>query len=224
MPIRLTGLGGLMPPSTWQVLRSLGPLGHREAGRVLMRQGDPADHVLALVHGRVKVSQVEPDGIDLTVAVRHPGEVLGDIAVLRGGGRTATVTAVDPCQVHLIPGPAFERFVAKNSLSMLIIRHTLDRLHEAERYRPELTALPLSRRLCHALLRVAEPDGAGGAVVDAGISQEEFGRMIRASRNAVGQVLGRLRRLGAIDTTRNRVTIKDLALLHAYATDDLPTP
>jgi CRP/FNR family cyclic AMP-dependent transcriptional regulator len=57
------------------------------AGRVLMRQGEYGSEMLIVVDGS---AEIERDGA--VIAERGAGEVLGEIALLDGGPRTATVT------------------------------------------------------------------------------------------------------------------------------------
>jgi CRP/FNR family transcriptional regulator, cyclic AMP receptor protein len=57
------------------------------AGRVLMRQGEHGSEMLVVVDGSARI---ERDGA--VIAERGAGEVLGEIALLDGGPRTATVT------------------------------------------------------------------------------------------------------------------------------------
>jgi CRP-like cAMP-binding protein len=59
------------------------------AGEVLMRKGDPGDRFLVIEAGSVQVS----DG-DRVLGTLGPGAGIGEIALLRGGPRTATVTAL----------------------------------------------------------------------------------------------------------------------------------
>ena len=66
-------------------------------GHVLMRQGDRGSEMFVLESGRVRV---ERDGHVL--AERGPGEVLGEIALLSEGPRTATVTTVDPARLFVV--------------------------------------------------------------------------------------------------------------------------
>ncbi|HUG29295.1 MAG TPA: cyclic nucleotide-binding domain-containing protein [Candidatus Limnocylindria bacterium] len=61
------------------------------AGRVLMRQGESGSEMFIIARGAVVV---ERDGRE--IAVRGPGEVFGEIALLSEGPRTATVTCTEP--------------------------------------------------------------------------------------------------------------------------------
>ncbi|WP_075020776.1 Crp/Fnr family transcriptional regulator [Actinomadura madurae] len=78
---------------TWELLVAAGAERRFGAGDVLLRQGDPATHVLLLTAGRVKALMTLPDGQVLLLAVRGPGELLGEIAVLGGGDRSARASA-----------------------------------------------------------------------------------------------------------------------------------
>lgn len=216
---RLTGLGALLPPQIWRELLDQGPHSKPARGRVLMRQGDPGDVVMALVRGRVKISMVNADGLEMPLAFREAGEVLGDIAVLDRGARTATVETATDCELRTIAGPRFLRFVDDRALTPMILRLNRTRLQEAERDRAELAGLPLMQRACRMLDRLARVDEDGTLTVDLGMSQEEFGRMVGASRNAIGGVLTQLRGLGIVDTRPRCVVIQDIAALRRSGQD-----
>ncbi len=66
-------------------------------GHVLMRQGDRGSEMFVLASGRVRV---ERDG--KVLAERGAGEVLGEIALLSEGPRTATVTTVGPARLFVV--------------------------------------------------------------------------------------------------------------------------
>jgi CRP/FNR family transcriptional regulator, cyclic AMP receptor protein len=71
-------------------LRRIGELADEvdlPAGRVLMRQGEHGSEMLVVIDGSARI---ERDGA--VIAERGAGEVLGEIALLDGGPRTATVT------------------------------------------------------------------------------------------------------------------------------------
>jgi hypothetical protein len=75
-----------------------------EAGQVLVRQGDPGNELFLLLDGLLSV---EVDGT--AVAEVAPGAVLGELALLRGGRRTATLRATTPCRVARVRGDEIDR-------------------------------------------------------------------------------------------------------------------
>lgn len=66
-----------------------------EPGSVLMRQGDPADGFVLIVEGTASVSRTEA-GEDHVIGLAGAGSIVGELALLRGTPRGATVTAVEP--------------------------------------------------------------------------------------------------------------------------------
>ena len=69
---------------------------HFEAGSVLMRQGDDSDCMHVIVSGQVRVEREEPRlGNPILLAELGPGEIVGELGVVLGAPRSATVTALE---------------------------------------------------------------------------------------------------------------------------------
>ncbi|HTE70663.1 MAG TPA: cyclic nucleotide-binding domain-containing protein [Actinomycetes bacterium] len=73
-------------------------------GATLVEQGDPGHELYLLFDGLLAV---EIDG--QTVAELGPGAVVGEVALLEGGRRTATLRAVTACRVAAVPGDRIDR-------------------------------------------------------------------------------------------------------------------
>jgi hypothetical protein len=80
------------------------PFRRLRRGETLVGQGDPGDELYLLFDG---ILAVEQDGE--LVAEVGPGAILGEMAVLEGGRRTATLRAVTPCRVAVVPGDRIDR-------------------------------------------------------------------------------------------------------------------
>jgi len=92
----------------------LGPLGREvslDAGAVLWSEGDPGDHLVLLVEGRLEVSHHTPDGDVITIRHLYPGAVAGEMAALDGQARSATVRAHTASRVLVIPAASFREFL-----------------------------------------------------------------------------------------------------------------
>jgi CRP-like cAMP-binding protein len=75
---------------------------HWQAGDAVIREGDDADAVFVVLAGQATVTaRGEP------VGALHPGDAFGEIAVLHGTPRTATVTATEPLTTCRIPGAEY---------------------------------------------------------------------------------------------------------------------
>ncbi|WP_182906536.1 Crp/Fnr family transcriptional regulator [Microbispora sp. H13382] len=210
---RVHGLAAIIPAQAWQRLADAGVPRVLAPGTVLMNQGDPADAVFVLLRGRVKVARVDADGARLVLSVRGPGEILGEMAVLSGDTRSATVTAVDSCYVRIITADAFVALVGTLKLHDHLLRHAFNRLREGEELRTELAALPAGQRVVRGLLRLALPAlvrPGTARQVDVGLDQRELGLAIGLARGTVAQELRPLRAGGLISTVRGRIVILDV--------------
>lgn len=200
---------------SWAPLLSAGEPKRYEAGATLMRQGDPGTYVLALVSGRVKILRRSSDGNMLVLAVRGPGEILGDISVVGGDGRSATVVAVDPCETRVILASRFLFLIRSLGLESRLLRHAMGRIREGEAWRAEIAALPAGPRLVRTLLRLAIPGPT--TRFDIGLDQTELGQAAGLARSTVAAELSRLRERRLISTTRRRIAVTDIEGLRALA-------
>lgn len=90
------------------------------AGRVLMRQGDRGAECFVIVSGS---AAVERDGSLLST--RGAGAILGEIALLDGGPRTATVTLAEPSRLLVLTRGAFHSLMDEFPTVRLAVLETL---------------------------------------------------------------------------------------------------
>lgn len=185
------------------------------AGQVVLQQGDPPSHVVLLVTGVVKVLLHLPEGRDLLLAIRGPGEVLGVMGVVSGSPRSATVVAVKPCLTRVLSAERFLAFVRLAGEESTLLRRAMLRIREGEEWRVEMSVLPARLRVARALLRLAVPTDGDRHEVPLG--QAEIGSAIGMSRGAVAVELAWLRKAGLIRTTARRVAVIDVDGLRALA-------
>ncbi|SKA19209.1 cAMP-binding domain of CRP or a regulatory subunit of cAMP-dependent protein kinases [Marinactinospora thermotolerans DSM 45154] len=200
-----------------------------------MRQGDPGGSVHLLVEGRVKVTLIRPDGEEVMLIMRTVGEALGEMSVISGRPRTATVTSVGPSQTRMLTEERFRDFIRSMELEPPLLRHLVERQNESDLLRAEQVTLPAGRRLAAALLRLSRlsgepiepglggPQGEGGrgVLLRLGLSQRELGESIGLSRTSVAVEFTRLREIGLIRTGRQYVAVLDVERLRQLAEGDV---
>jgi CRP/FNR family cyclic AMP-dependent transcriptional regulator len=87
-----------------------------DQGAVIVREGEPGEFFVVILSG---AATVEQDG--RTLNSLGAGQFLGEIALIDGGSRTATVTATEPIQALLIDRPGFQRLMDEYP----VVRHDL---------------------------------------------------------------------------------------------------
>lgn len=103
------------------------------AGEILLKEGDAADFVLLVLTGRLEVF-VDREGQHITLTETEPGDILGELAVLCGIPRSASVRAKEESAVLVWDDKAFRTLLLRDpSLSQRIFREALRTLVEKER-------------------------------------------------------------------------------------------
>ena len=114
-----TLLGALEPSQLQDLLRNAS---RRELkpGEAIITQGDEdGDFAVFLLSGGLKISMVSAGGREIILNYCGPGEVVGEIAMLDSGARTATVTAVERSSVLLLPSRTFIAAATANPASLI---------------------------------------------------------------------------------------------------------
>ncbi len=100
-----------------------------EAGYVLMERGEEADRVLVVLRGCVSIRR---DGDVL--AERGPGALIGEMSIVDGRPRSATVETASPSEVLSVSANQFRSFILRTPHAALAVIEQLGRrLREADR-------------------------------------------------------------------------------------------
>lgn len=196
--------------AAWRAIQEMGVPRRHGPKTVLLRQGDRGTHVFLLMHGNVKVVRSDRDGGELLLAIREPVDLLGELAVLDSGRRSATVSTITPCLTYAIAAERFIRIVQEFKLYDFLIRRGIQRLREAEEIRADRATLSAGPLVARTLLRLAT-----GPEVP--LTQQELASATGLSRSAVTAELAGLRRAEVIRTIRGRVRIDDFDALSQIA-------
>jgi predicted acylesterase/phospholipase RssA/CRP-like cAMP-binding protein len=104
---------------------------HFVRGETLMQSGDPADFMYVVISGRSHIVIETPDGQERVVAEIGPGESIGEMELISGEERSATVRAARDTELVRLSKSGFERLVHKHPESLMqITRTVVDRLRK----------------------------------------------------------------------------------------------
>ncbi|HEY3728140.1 MAG TPA: Crp/Fnr family transcriptional regulator [Solirubrobacteraceae bacterium] len=209
------------PPSALgAAFRRDGTLRRFPRGQALFVEGDRSDRVFMIVRGSAIVFCTVPAGRDVVLAVRGPGEVLGDLSALDDRPRFATAVALDEVEAMVAPRTSLVRSLDDPGAVKELVQTLVDRLREADRRGVEFASRDTLGRVATRLLELADRFGVGtaeGTVVDLPLSQDQLASWCAASRESTVKALGTLRSLGCIATARRRVVVLDGEALRRYS-------
>nr|WP_051096105.1 Crp/Fnr family transcriptional regulator [Streptomyces sulphureus] len=178
---------------------------------VLVRQDEPSTHVVIILAGWTKVTHSAANGYEALLALRGPGDVVGEASAVSGRPRSATVAALGAVEAVAIERGEFLDHLARFPATALQLLSLIgDRTRASDRRRVEQGALGVRERLSLLLLELSRTHGAEdaeGVRLTAGLSQHELAGAVGSSREAVARLLKELRERDIVRTSRRGLVI-----------------
>lgn len=192
-----------------------------ERQEVCFRQDEPASFLYLLVAGRIKLTQLTPDGRQVLLRFVEPGEVFGGIALFAGEQYPVTSEAAEECELLLWDGPAMQRVIqSEPKVALNVIQHLAYLVKNLQERVRELATERVEQRIARALIRLAAEGGDAPAVLH--ITRQDLGELTGTTLYTVSRTLSRWESQGWIESGRERITILDRAALAALVDDSLP--
>jgi CRP/FNR family transcriptional regulator, cyclic AMP receptor protein len=207
------------------ILEEIGYTLHRSAGAPFFMEGEPGDYGLLIKKGHVaivtEVASWKPPRI---VAIRGPGEIVGEMAISRGKPRSASVIAFDDVEALYLPKARWLDFLYEHPRAMHALWATdAERTSQATGKIVE-SELAVGQQLAKALVELTD-SGLGERTDEKALvlrlSQQDLASLIGAKKiDSVKKVIRQLKAEGAIATGRQQITILDQAILREIANGD----
>lgn len=180
-------------------------------GAHIFAKGDPGDSMMAVLHGRVAISDPSSDGRQVLLTVFREGDVFGEMALIDGKERSANATAAAACDLLVVPRQSFLRLLEHRPdvcLGLMIV--LCDRLRRTNEQVEDFAFLGLERRIAKLLLhRLAEMDQTAALRLSIRISQRSLGELVGGSRERINKILHEWRRSGIIALEHGSIQICD---------------
>lgn len=164
------------------------------ADEVLFLAGDAGNGCYRVEEGLLKVSMVSRAGNERILAFLGPGAIVGELAIIDGRPRSASVVAVRDSVLSFLSRASFEDFAEKNAeIYKSLVTLLATRLRETDAVIAAGSFLPLRGRVALTLLELAEDFGqdvgAGRIVIRQKIGQSDLAAMAGIARENVSRIL-----------------------------------
>ena len=178
-------------------------------GTAIMHEGDPVDSLYIVMSGRLKVMMGEADGKETILSIIGPGEFFGEMGLIDDNPRSASVVAIEPCELVAVTKRAFRKCLVENAdLAMAVMRVLVRRLREADRKIGSLAMLDVYGRVARLLLDISE-NVNGRRVVTKRLTKQDIAKMVGASREMVSKVMRDLQTSGYIEVQGSSIVLRD---------------
>ena len=204
--LRTLPLFSMMPPE--QLARLFPAIQHRHYARhaYILRADEKPDGLYVLYTGRAKVLIEDGDGREVILCVMEAGEFCGEMSLIDGRPRSASVQALEACEVFYVPKCAFNDFMQSESTAMFVLQTVVQRLRDADRKIEGLALTDVYTRVARVLSETAHQVN-GQWVVPPG--SEQIAKTVGASREMVSRVLKDLRQKGVIGRQKRKIILFD---------------
>jgi CRP-like cAMP-binding protein len=186
---------------------------HFVPGDSVFEQGDPAESFFVLLHGRLRVTQVTPQGQQVVVRVVNPGDLFGIAKALHRTDYPGTATAVSDSIALAWQMSDWSDIVDRYPAFAVNAMQTIGgRLQEAQARIREMSTEVVERRVAHAVLRLANQSGRrepGGIRIDFPISKQDLAEMTGTTLHTVSRILTAWEEAGLVDGGRQKLLVKD---------------
>lgn len=192
-----------------------------EARAALFHKGDPGNTLYAVMRGRLKASVAGGEGKEIVFNLMGPGEVIGEIALLDGSARSATVEAVEPSELLSLQRRDLVAMLERHPKVAIRLATVLaQRLRRLSALTEDTRFLNLPARLAKKLLELAASHGAktaAGVRIGVKLPQHQLGEMVGTSRESVNKQLRAWVAEGWIRVEKGYVTLAKVDEIEALA-------
>jgi CRP/FNR family cyclic AMP-dependent transcriptional regulator len=196
-----------MRPEDLEALAAVTLVRNYSGNTIIVSEGDRADCLYVIFSGNVKFFVTGDDGRRVVLGTQGSGEYFGEIS-LNEGVRSASAMTIEPCRIGLLQrGRFLELLTAHPETALALINHLVQRTRSLTERVRDLALLDVYGRLAKLLLSVAR-EQEGRLVVGPGMTQQEMGERIGASREMVSRILKDLKAGGYVRAEGRRLVIQ----------------
>ena len=178
----------------------------------VFHKGDAGSQLYVVIDGRLKALTTSPEGDDVVFNVMGPGEVFGEMSLLSESPRSATVRAIDRCELLVLDRRDFLSFLKRNpDVAVRMLTVVVERLVRVSEFVEDIQFLKLPVRLAKKLVlfadRYGRPCAKGAVKIDLKLSQEEWGDLVGTTRESVNKQMREWGDEGLIEIDAGYVTL-----------------
>jgi CRP-like cAMP-binding protein len=187
------------------------------AREAVVWEGETGGSLFLIVSGYFKALTTGVGGKELVFSVMGPGEVFGELSVLDGQPRSATIVALQSGELAVLERDALLALLHSSSaVAIELLLEVCQRLRHLSRRCENLSSLAVPARLAEVLVALADRHGhSRGACIQIPVrlSQQELANMVGASRETINKQLKSWSEVGIIRRESGCIVISNLTAL-----------
>ena len=193
-----------------------------ERGNRVLEKGDTGEHLFFLLAGRLQVVDLHEDGREIGLNFLAPGDYFGELSIIDGLPRSATVLACENSLIGLLPRTQALDLIYHNPLLVeRMLKRMCSSIRNATNYRAIVGIPQAFQRVFTLLNQFAKVAPGGMVVIEKLPTQQEVAIMVNTSRETVSRALHTLIDKGIVEKDLRRLIVREPEALRKAAMDDL---
>ena len=215
---RVPLLSGLEPTELERIAQVAIPRAFPKGARIF-HEGDRSDACYVIRSGEVRVTREHPDGRAIALATLGPGELVGELAMLDGGVRSASVETLTEVELLAVAATDMKGLLERNAqITAKLVVALTKRLRETNERISRQSFQTVPSRVAGVLSQLVSEENAehGREGVTIRMNQADLAQLAGTSRESVSRFLAVLERAGVVRVGRGRVTVLEPPRLRSY--------
>lgn len=177
---------------------------------VLFNEGDSADALYVVESGRIKVFCSDRNGKEFVVNVLEPGDYFGELALLDGQPRSASVRSAGPSTLRALEREPFLAVLERHpAINRQLIRNLTGRIRGLTEEVKTLALQDVYGRVCKLFLQISETLPDGRRRTRETLTQREIASRVGASREMIARILKELAQGGYVEWDQHHLLLSD---------------
>lgn len=174
----------------------------------IITEGDPAHCLYFLLSGKIKVYLDDDEGKEILMNTHGAGEVFGELSLIQGGNRTASVMTQEESKIAQLSVQDFKAALKDfPEFALALMSDLTERLVNATETIRRLGLMDVYGRIAVTLLNLSVEENGIRQIPDR-LTQQELATRVGASREMVARIFKDLRQGGYIETDGGHIVIK----------------
>ncbi|MBU1678047.1 MAG: Crp/Fnr family transcriptional regulator [Bacteroidetes bacterium] len=200
-----------LPDETLERLAKIGIRKEYDKDTLILMEEDSGNALFVIVTGKVKVSRNSDDGREVILSILSESDFFGEMALLDGNARSASVTALEKSDIFIIQREHFLDLLQQYpEISILLLQELTMRLRAADIKIKSLSLKDAEGKVATVILQLAEDNGKirhGIVEIDKLPLQQDLANMAGTSRETISRTLHTFVKKGLIELEGSKLRI-----------------
>lgn len=222
--LKLVSVFSSLTPSELEELSKIAINKRYKKNSLFFLKDDIGTYLFIIKKGSCKVVVEHETGKEIILSILYPKDIFGEMSLLDGKPRSASVIAREDCKVLIITRSKFLSFLKTNpSISIKILETISERLRKTDEQVKILTFISADCRVAQLFLNLANEYGLkreDGIFLNVKLTQQDIGDMCGIKRETANRVIMKFIREGLIKREGKRIIIKNSNALYEKIMED----